>query len=221
MLPRPGLELFGASYDAVAAVADRLALALLALLAALALAWAAGAVHVALVRRHADRLLAQLLRWSRAHRGLATRRRWSIRNWPESASLLVLAARCSRSVGPVSPGSPAVLERGGPLLLDRWIAASMRTLRNPLADRLMAALACARRPRGDGAGLVALALLWLLWKALDGGGHWLAALGFRASDDCAARRIDPHAPPPGANAAFGFPSIAVTMATIAFGFLRC
>ena len=46
----PGWVL-GASYDAVAAVADRLALVLGALLAVLALVWAVRAVHVALVRR--------------------------------------------------------------------------------------------------------------------------------------------------------------------------
>jgi len=211
--------LFGASYDAVAAVADRLALALLALLAALALAWAAVLYTWRWFAGHADRLLAQLLRWSRAHPRLGRYAGAMVDpNRPESASLLVLAASLLAVGWAGFAWLAAVLARGGPLLLDRWVDAGMRTLRNPLADRLMAALASL----GDREVLVpacALALLWLLWrKRWMTAVHWLAALGFGLGLTALLGASIRMPPPPGANAAFGFPSIAVTMATIAFGF---
>ena len=211
--------LFGTSYEAVAAVADRLALALLALLAALALAWAAVLYTWRWFAGHADRLLEQLLRWSRAHPRLGRYAEAMVDpNRPESASLLVLAASLLAIGWAGFAWLAAVLARGGPLRLDEWIATSMRALRNPLADRLMAALASI----GDRQVLVpacALALLWLLWrKRWMAAAHWLAALGFGFALT-ALLGAAVHIPaPPGANAAFGFPSIAVTMATIAFGF---
>jgi membrane-associated phospholipid phosphatase len=139
-------------------------------------------------------------------------------NRPESASLLVLAA----SLFAIGWGGfawlAAVLARGGPLPLDRWIDATMRALRNPLADRLMAALASL----GDREILLpacALALLWLVWrKRWMAAAHWLAALGFGFALTALLGAAIHMPAPPGANAAFGFPSIAVTMATIAFGF---
>ncbi len=211
--------LFGASYDAVAAVADRLALALLALVAVLALAWAAVLYTWRWFAAHADRLLARLLRWSRAHPRLGRYAEAMVDpNRPESASLLVLAA----SLLAVGWGGfawlAAVLARGGPLPLDRWIAAAMRALRNPLADRLMAALASL----GDREVLVpacALVLLWLSWrKRWMAAAHWLAALGFGFALTALLGAAIHMPAPPGATAAFGFPSITVTMATIAFGF---
>lgn len=211
--------LFGASYDAVAAVADRLALALLALLAALALAWAAVLYTWRWFAGHADRLLARLLRWSRAHPRLGRYAAAMVDpNRPESASLLVLAASLLAIGWGGFAWLAAVLARGGPLLLDRWIAATMRALRNPLADRLMAALASL----GDREVLVpacALALLWLLWRRRwMAAAHWLAALGFGFALTALLGAAIHMPAPPGATAAFGFPSIAVTMATIAFGF---
>jgi membrane protein DedA with SNARE-associated domain len=211
--------LFGASYDAVAAVADRLALALLALAAVLALAWAAVLYTWRWFAGHADRLLARLLRWSRAHPRLGRYAEAMVDpNRPESASLLVLAAALLTVGWGGFAWLAAVLARGGPLLVDRWIDASMRALRNPLADRLMAALAAL----GDREVLVpacALALLWLLWrKRWIAAAHWLAALGFGLALTALLGASIRMPAPPGANAAFGIPSIAVTMATIAFGF---
>ena len=211
--------LFGASYDAVAAVADRLVLALLALAAALALAWAAVLYTWRWFAAHADRLLARLLRWSRAHPRLGRYAQAMVDpNRPESASLLVLAASLLAIGWGGFAWLAAVLARGGPLLLDRWIDASMRTLRNPLADRLMAALASL----GDREVLVpacALALLWLLWrKRWMAAAHWLGALGFGFALTALLGAAIHMPAPPGASAAFGFPSIAVTMASIAFGF---
>lgn len=211
--------LFGASYDAVAAVADRLALVLLALLAALALAWAVVLYTWRWFAGHADRLLARLLRWSRAHPRLGRYAQAMVDpNRPESASLLVLAALLLGIGWGGFAWLAAVLARGGPLLLDRWLDAIMRALRNPLADRLMAALAAL----GDREVLVpacALALLWLLWRRRwMAAAHWLAALGFGFALTALLGASIRMPSPPGANAAFGFPSIAVTMATIAFGF---
>jgi len=62
-------------------------------------------------------------------------------------------------------------------------------------------------------------LLWLLWRRRwMAAAHWLAALGFGFALTALLGAAIHMPAPPGANAAFGFPSIAVTMATIAFGF---
>ena len=91
--------LLGASYDAVAAVADRLALVLLALLAALALAWACVLYTWRWFAAHADALLARALRGRRAHPRLGRYAAALIDpNRPESASLLMLAV-CLLAIG--------------------------------------------------------------------------------------------------------------------------
>ena len=83
--------LLGASYDAVAAVADRLLLALVALLAVLALVWAGVLYTWRWFADHADALLARALRWSRAHPHLG---RYAVAlidpNRPESAALVAM-----------------------------------------------------------------------------------------------------------------------------------
>ena len=99
-------------------------------------------------------------------------------NRPESASLAMLAT-CLLGIGWAWFALLAtVLKRGEPLALDRNVYEAMFALRNPLADRLMAALASI----GDGAVLVpaaALALLWLVWRRRwIAAAHWLAALAF-------------------------------------------
>ena len=90
----------------------------------------------------------------------------------------------------------------------------MAALRNPLADRLMAAF----DTLGDAVVLgpaAAAALLWLLlrrrWIAAA---HWLAALAFGFALTGGLRAVLPDHDA----AAFGVPSLEVTMATIAFGF---
>ena len=71
----------------------------------------------------------------------------------------------------------------------------MWSLRNPLADRLMAALACL----GDAAVLgpaAAVALAYLLWrKRWMAAAHWLAALVFGLVLTVAAGSGDRHAAP--------------------------
>ena len=89
----------------------------------------------------------------------------------------------------------------------------MAALRNPLADRLMAAL----DTLGDAVVLgpaAAAALLWLLWRRRwIAAAHWLAAFafGFALTGGLAALVPDQ-------GEAFGVPSLEVTMATITFGF---
>lgn len=211
--------LFGASYDAVAAVADRLALVLLALLVVMALVWAVVLYSWRWFADHADTLLVRALRWSRAHPRLG---RYTVAlidpNRPESASLVVLAA-CLLAIGWAWFAWLAVLlAHGEPLLLDQNVHTLMSTLRNPLADRMMAALASL----GDAAVLVpscALALAWLLWRRRwMAAAHWLGALAFGLALSASLGALVDMPSPPSAPAGFGFPSISVTMTTISFGF---
>ena len=211
--------LFGASYDAVAAVADRLALVLLALLSVLALVWALVLYGWRWFANHADALLARALHWSRAHPRLGRYAQAQMDpNRPESASLALLAA-CLLAIGWAWFAWLALLlARGGPLLLDWSVYSAMAGLRNPLADRLMAGLATL----GDAEVLLpacALALGWLLWRRRwIAAAHWLAALAFGLALTSGLDSWIDMPRPPGAPDGFGFPSIAVTMATITFGF---
>jgi membrane protein DedA with SNARE-associated domain/membrane-associated phospholipid phosphatase len=211
--------IFGASYDAVAAVADRLALALLALVAMLALAWAVVLYAWRWFAHHADTLLARALRWSSAHPRLGRYAQALVDpNRPESAPLALLAA-CLLAIGWAWFALlAAVLAHGGPLLVDQTVYSAMATLRNPLADRLMAVLATL----GDAQVLLpacGAVLAWLLWrKRWIAAGHWLAALCFGLALTAGLDAWIDMPRPPGAPDGFGFPSIAVTMATIALGF---
>lgn len=211
--------LFGASYDAVAAVADRLALVLLALMTVLALVWAMVLYTWRWFADHADALLTRALRWSRAHPRLGRYTAALIDpNRPESPALAILAV-CLLAIGWAWFALLAVqLARGGPLLLDRNVYALMASLRNPLADRFMAALATL----GDAAVLVpacSLALAWLLWRRRwMAAAHWLAALAFGLALVAVLGVLIDMPRPPIAPAGFGFPSVSVTMTTIVFGF---
>jgi membrane protein DedA with SNARE-associated domain len=214
----PGWVL-GHAYDAVAAVANRLALAIGGLVVALALAWAVVLYTYRWFARHADSLLARALRWTRAHPHLGRYTAAMIDpNRPESASLLILAA-CLLAIGVAWFALlGTVLMRSEPLALDRAVYEAMLALRNPLADRLMAGLASI----GDTAVLapaVALAMGWLLWrKRWMAAAHWLAALAFGLALTAVLGAAVDMPNPPTAPRGFGFPSIAVTMTTITFGF---
>jgi membrane protein DedA with SNARE-associated domain/membrane-associated phospholipid phosphatase len=211
--------LFGASYDAVAAVADRLALVLLALLVVLSLAWFMVLHGWRWFAGHADTLLARALRWSREHPRLGRYAQALMDpNRPESASLVLLAA-CLIAIGWAWFSLLALLlARGGPLRLDWSVYSAMQSLRNPLADRMMAALATL----GDAQVLLPaclLSLAWLLWRRRwIAAAHWLAALAFGLALTTGLDHWIDMPRPPGAPEGFGFPSIAVTMATITFGF---
>lgn len=214
----PGWAL-GQAYDAVAAVADKLALVLLGLLAALALAWAVVLYSWRWFAMNADSLLARLLRWSDQHpllgryaAALIDRRR------PESAPLLLLAVCLFAVAWLWAWFSASLMLRGGPLLLDHDVYAFMFALRNPLADRMMATLAAIGSAPVLGLASLA-ALLWLLWRRRwKAALHWLGAIavGLALTEGLDALVDMPR--PPIAAAGFGFPSVAVTMTTVVFGF---
>ena len=214
----PGWVL-GASYDAVAAVADRLVLVLLSLVAAVALVWAGVLYTWRWFAAHADSLLARALAWTRAHPHLGRYAAALINpNRPESPSLLLLAV-CLLAISWAWFSLLAtLLVRGGPLVLDHRIHDFMWTLRNPLADRMMAGLASI----GDAAVLgpaAAVALAYLLWRRRwMAAAHWLAALVFGLALTALLEAAIDMPRPPTAPAGFGFPSVAVTMTTITFGF---
>lgn len=211
--------LFGAAYEAVAAVADKLALVLAALVAALALAWALVLYTWRWFAAHADDLLARLLRWSRAHprlgryaEALVDPRR------PESPALLLLIVCLFAVAWLWAWFSASLLLRGGPTLLDHDVHAFMFALRNPLADRLMAALAAIGSV--PVLGLPALAATaWLLWRRRwQAAAHWVAAIVVGLLLTLGLDALVDMPRPPTAAAGFGFPSVAVTMTAVVFGF---
>ena len=211
--------IFGASYDAVAAVADRLALVLLALLAVLAAVWAVVLYTWRWFARHADNLLARALRWTRAHPRLGRYAAALIDpNRPESASLALLAVCLLGIAWAGFALFAAMWARGEPLPLDRSVYDAMFALRNPLADRLMAGLASIGDPQVMLPAAVA-ALGFLIWRRRwIAAAHWIAALAFGfALTTLLAAAIDMPRPPT-APQGFGFPAIPVTMTTIIFGF---
>lgn len=214
----PGWVL-GASYDAVAAVADRLALVLGGLAAAVALVWAGVLYTWRWFAGHADTLLARALKWTREHPHLGRYAQALIDpNRPESASLVMLAACLLAISWAWFTLLASLLASGGPLALDHRIHDFMWSLRNPLADRLMAGLASLGDAQVLGpAALVALA--YLLWrKRWIAAAHWIAAIVFGLALTNLLEAAITMPRPPTAPAGFGFPSVAVTMTTIVFGF---
>lgn len=211
--------IFGASYDAVAAVADRLALVLAALLAVLALVWAIVLYTYRWFDFRANDLLARALRWTRARPRLGRYAEALIDpRRPESPSLAILAVLLIGIGWAWFALATTVLMRGEPLAIDLRTFELMTALRNPLADRLMAGLASI----GDAAVLVpaaGLAMIWLAWRrrwmAVT---HWLAAMGFGVALTALLEAVISMPPPPTAHGGFGFPSMTVTMTTITFGF---
>lgn len=211
--------ILGASYEAVAAVADRLAIVLGALLVAVAAAWAGVLYTWRWFAQHADQMLARLLAWSREHPRLG---RYAVAlvdpNRPESASLLMLAT-CLLGISWIWFSLLALLlANGGPLAIDHSLHELMGSLRNPLADRLMAGLASL----GDAQvlGPAALAVLaYLVWRRRwMAAAHWLAAIVFGLALTAMLESAIDMPRPPTAPAGFGFPSVAVTMMTIVLGF---
>ncbi len=211
--------IFGASYDAVAAVADKLALVLLGLFAALALAWALVLYTWRWFANHADNLLARALRWTRAHPRLGRYTAAVIDpRRPESASLLLLAVCLFAVAWLWAWFSASLLLRGGPSLLDHEVHAFMFALRNPLADRLMAAMAAIGSAPVLGVPALA-AMAWLLWrKRWMAAIHWATAIAVGLLLTTGLDAVADMPRPPTAVAGFGFPSVAVTMTTVVFGF---
>lgn len=214
----PGWVL-GQAYDAVAAVAGRLFVVVALLLAVLGLVWAAVLYSYRWSAAHLDALLARLLAWSHRHPLIGTwsggvldpRRR-------ESVPLAVLAVMLLLLGWGWFVLLMVVLAHGEPLGLDLAVHDLMLALRNPLADYPMAALASL----GDWQVLspaIGVAIGYLAWRrrwmsVL----HWLAALGFGLALTKLLGATVHVVRPPAASSGFGFPSVAVTMATITFGF---
>ena len=211
--------IFGASYDAVAAVADRLVMVLGVLVLVLGLAWAAVLYTYRWFDRHANQLLARALLWTRAHPRMGRYAAALIDpKRPESASLAILAA-CLLAIGWAWFALlVTVWMRDEPLALDLSVFQLMYELRNPLADRLMAGIASI----GDWEVLLpaaSLALAWLVWRRRwSAAAHWVAALAFGLVLTTGLSYLVDMPLPPTAPSGFGFPSVSVTMATITFGF---
>src|SRR5690606_39207536 len=103
-------------------------------------------------------------------------------------------------------------------LLDHQVHAFMFGLRNPLADRLMASLAAIGSAPALGIPAAA-AMAWLLWRRRwMAAAHWLAAIAVGMALTIGLDAAVDMPRPPTAVAGFGFPSIAVTMTTVVFGF---
>lgn len=211
--------LLGEAYEAVAAVAGRLTLVLGMLAVALALAWALVLYTYRWFAAHADALLARALAWSHAHPVLG---RYSVAVFDpqrrESLSLALLAVLLL-VIGWLWFAFLAVLVgKGEPLAIDLALHGFMQALRNPLADKPMAVLASL----GDEQVLLPAALLvlgYLTWrKRWMAAAHWLAALAFGLALTAWLGAMIDIPKPPSVSSGFGFPSIAVTMSTITFGF---
>ena len=214
----PGWAL-GASYDAIAAVADRLALVLGGLVVAVAIAWVGVLYTWRWFAGHADNLLARMLKWTRKHPHLGRYAAALIDpNRPESASLLMLAVCLLAISWAWFTLLASLLANGGPFAFDHSVHEFMWHLRNPLADRLMAGLASLGDAQVLGPAAL-VALLYLLWrKRWMAAAHWVAAIVFGLVFTRMLEAAIDMPRPPTAPAGFGFPSVAVTMTTIVFGF---
>lgn len=214
----PGWVL-GKAYDAVAAVAGRLLLVLGLLGALLGLAWAIVLYVYRWSATHLDALLERALAWSGRHPVLG---RYTGALFDpdrrEAVPLATLAVMLLLLGWAWFAVLMAVLTRGEPLAIDLAVHQVMLGLRNPLADYPMAALASL----GDWPILlpaIAAAMGYLLWRRRwNAVAHWLAALGFGLALTKLLSLGVHVARPPAASSGFGFPSVAVTMVTISFGF---
>ncbi len=214
----PGWVL-GTAYDAVAAVAGRLFVVTSLLAVVLGLVWAFVLYGYRWSAAHLDSLLARALDWSHRHPVLGN---WSVDVFDprrrESVPLAVLALMLLLLGWGWFVLLMVVLAHGEPLGVDLAVHDLMLALRNPLADYPMVALASL----GDWQILlpaIAVAMGYLLWRRRwMSVAHWLAALAFGLALTKLLGTTVHVVRPPAASSGFGFPSVAVTMATISFGF---
>lgn len=214
----PGWVL-GHAYDAVAAVAGRLFVVGTLLVLVLAAAWTLVLYVYRWSAGRADAWLARMLAWSARHPVLGHYSMAAFDPARRESVPLALLALCLLAVGWAATAMVVVVVgHGEPLALDLAVHDAMLALRNPLADRPLAALASL----GDWPVLVPAMLAgmgWLAWRrrwmAVL---HWLAALAFGLALTRMLGATVTVVRPPGASSGFGFPSIAVTMITIQFGF---
>ncbi|WP_024867667.1 bifunctional DedA family/phosphatase PAP2 family protein [Pseudoxanthomonas suwonensis] len=211
--------ILGRAYDAVAAVAGHLVIVLGLLAAVLGLAWAWVLYTYRWFAGHADSLLQRALDWTHRHPVIG---RHSAAVFDpshrESTSLALLAVLLLAIGWAWFALLVVVIGHGEPLALDLFVHQAMLALRSPLADYPMAALASL----GDWPVLLpacAAVLGYFAWRRLwMAAAHWLAALAFGLALTWLLGNTVDVVRPPGASSGFGFPSIAVTMSTIAFGF---
>ena len=214
----PGWVL-GRAYDAVAAVAGHLVIVLGLLVVVLAVAWAWVLYTYRWFADHADSLLARALDWSHRHPVMG---RHSAAVFDpahrESTSLALLAVLLLAIGWAWFALVVVVVGHGEPLALDLAVHQAMLALRNPLADYPRAALA-SLGVWPVLAPACTLVLLYFIWRQRwMAAAHWLAALAFGLALTWLLGATVDVVRPPGASSGFGFPSIAVTMSTIAFGF---
>lgn len=211
--------LLGTAYDTVAAVAGRLLVVVTLLAAVIGLAWAIVLYSYRWSAGHLDALLARLLAWSHRHPVLGN---WSVSVFDprrrESVPLAMMALLLLLLGWGWFVLLMVVLAHGEPLRVDLAVHELMRALRNPLADYPMVVLASL----GDWQVLspaIAVAMGYLAWRrrwmAVV---HWMIALAFGLALTQLLSATVQVVRPPAASSGFGFPSVAVTMATIAFGF---
>ncbi|HHW4679124.1 MAG TPA: VTT domain-containing protein [Xylella sp.] len=211
--------LLGEAYDAVAAVAGRLSLVIALLLLVLGIVWAMVLYSYRWAASHLDHLISRMLAWSHRHPTLG---RWSISVFDpqrrESLPLAVLAVMLLLLGWGWFALLMVILIHGKPLPVDLAVHNMMLALRNPLADYPMTALASL----GDWHILlpaVAVTMVYFAWyKRWMPLLHWLAALGFGLTLTWLLGKTMHVIQPPSASSGFGFPSVAVTMLTITFGF---
>lgn len=214
----PGM-LLGASYDAVAAVADRLAILMGGVILAVGIVVATVLYVWRWSAEYADIYLARILAWSKKHPRLGRFADGLVDpNRPESASLLMLAV-CLMLIGWAWFALlSALLVNGGAFVIDHTIHDFMWSLRNPLADDLFGRLASI----GDTvvlASCTVVGLLYLAWRRRwEAVIHWIIAVVFGVVlTQFLAAVINipsPASAPPG----FGFPAKSITMTTIVLGF---
>ncbi len=189
--------ILGASYDAVAAVADRLALVLAGLVAAIALVWAGVLYTWRWFAAHADALLARALAWTRAHPRLGRYTGALIDpNRPESASLVMLAV-CLLAISWAWFSLLAgLLASGGPLRLRPPCPRADVEPAQPVGRPPDGVAGQPGRRAWCSAPASAVLLAYLLWrKRWMAAAHWLAALVFGLVLTALLEAADRHATP--------------------------
>lgn len=170
---------FGASLEAISAIAGRLAILLLIVLGTLiGVGWLVARGYQLLAPR-ATTLLGLALAWSHQHPRWGRLSRALIDpHAPESTTLALLALLLTTAATGLLWAVLQVAGSAGQLPLDLALQSVMLELRTPLADQLMAAL-CSL---GSWNVLLPVALLFIVLLGWRGGvlaaGHGLAALGF-------------------------------------------
>jgi membrane protein DedA with SNARE-associated domain/membrane-associated phospholipid phosphatase len=211
--------IFGTSYEAVAAVADRLALVLLIVAAVVAGIWALVVYASKFFALHADRVFAAVLRWTRSHPRLGKYIGTLVDpKRPESPSILLLAVAATGSIWVLAVWLFALVARGGPLAMDLKIYSLMFSLRNPLADQLMAAIASIADIQVLLPAFV-VGLAWLFWrKRYMAATHWIFAVAVGLGFSELIKRLVSMPRPPTAPSGFGFPSVSVLVCAVMLGF---